>query len=193
MIDPSALKSIEDLHRLKTEGIITDSEFEQAKERLLFGKHQGAKPAASTFAALTTSPECLPAIDDHLGWITLPLKRYADFNGRSGRKEFWMFQILPLGAVLLTFFVLADGVTGYGEFKPLNGFLLLPLGLAMLALVVPQLAVQARRLHDQNRSGWLALLNLLPYVGWLIVFILMLMEGTPGPNRYGDDPRQATH
>ncbi len=176
MIDPSSLKSIEDLHRLKTEGIITDDEFERSKERLLFGQQ---KTRATAATSSTISPITMPANDDYIGWATLPLKRYADFSGRSSRKEFWLFQLLYvalfLGCVVVA---LASPRLAAGLFI-----------LGALGLVVPLLAAEVRRFHDQDQSGWYAALNLIPYVGPLVVLVFMLVEGTRGDNRFGADPK----
>jgi uncharacterized membrane protein YhaH (DUF805 family) len=71
-----------------------------------------------------------------------------------------------------------------------GGWLLLALGiLFFLATFIPQLAVTIRRFHDQDKSGWFYLLAFVPFVGGLIVFIFMLLEGTRGPNRFGPDPK----
>jgi uncharacterized membrane protein YhaH (DUF805 family) len=58
-----------------------------------------------------------------------------------------------------------------------------------LASFIPTIAVQVRRFHDQDRSGWMVLLALIPYLGGLIVLIFMCLEGTRGANRFGLDPR----
>ncbi|WP_442800310.1 DUF805 domain-containing protein [Sphingobium sp. C100] len=63
------------------------------------------------------------------------------------------------------------------------------LGLLVLALIIPSFAVQVRRFHDQDKSGWFVLLNFIPYVGGLIVLVFMFLEGTKGENRYGPDPK----
>lgn len=181
------VKSIEELHRLKSAGIITDTEFEQSKQQLLFGRGKPAAAQPERFTGLPAFTGDLPSDNDHVGWITLPLRRYADFKGRSGRKEFWMFQLLPVGLFL---FLVAVGFAfggGVGEGTAIGLSIALVM-LAVLALIVPQLAVQVRRLHDQDRSGWLVAFNLVPYIGPIIVLILMLMEGTVGENKYGPDP-----
>jgi uncharacterized membrane protein YhaH (DUF805 family) len=46
-----------------------------------------------------------------------------------------------------------------------------------------------RRFHDQDKSGWFVLLNLIPYIGGIIVLVFMCLEGTRGPNRFGPDPK----
>ncbi|WBH15284.1 DUF805 domain-containing protein [Sphingomonas radiodurans] len=186
MVDHNALKNIEELHRLKTEGVITEDDYEKAKERILFGAKAPAAGSGLASFMPAASPVPRPADDDHFGWITLPLKRYADFKGRSSRKEFWMFQLVFVAIGVIAMIGGVDLLAGTGG---LGGLTLLLTWLALIALIVPLLAVQVRRLHDQDRSGWLAAFNLLPYVGALVVYILMLMEGTPGDNQYGPDPR----
>ena len=62
-------------------------------------------------------------------------------------------------------------------------------GLLWLAIIIPSLAVTVRRLHDQDKTGWLVLLGLIPFVGGLILLVFMLLEGTKGPNQYGPDPK----
>jgi uncharacterized membrane protein YhaH (DUF805 family) len=60
-----------------------------------------------------------------------------------------------------------------------------------LAVLIPSIAVAVRRLHDQDKSGAYYFVNFIPYVGGLIFLILMVIEGTPGPNQYGPDPKAA--
>jgi uncharacterized membrane protein YhaH (DUF805 family) len=60
--------------------------------------------------------------------------------------------------------------------------------LLVIALVIPNLAVMVRRLHDQNLSGWFILLFFIPYVGSIVMIVFMCIRGTDGPNRFGSDP-----
>lgn len=188
MIDQTTLKSIEDLHRLKNEGVITEEEFERSKEKLLFGSKPASqpRPAVNPFGA---PPTALPAVEDHKGWILLPLKRYADFTGRSTRREFWMFQLIYLALFVVGFLVIGGSADAYGETSALGGLMLAMIMLALLGLLVPLLAVEVRRFHDQDRSGWFVLLNLIPYVGVILVYGMMLVDGTRGDNRFGPDPK----
>jgi uncharacterized membrane protein YhaH (DUF805 family) len=184
MVDADALKNLEKLNQLKNDGIISDVEFERSKERLLFG--------GGTRASTVSSPTGNPAANDYIGWMLLPLKRYAQFEGRASRKEFWMFQLVPLVLFLVTGIMV--GAAGQDEYGDMTGFGSFTVGLFMLALIglfVPQLAVQVRRFHDQDRSGWFALLNLIPYIGMVIVLVMMLLQGTDGDNRFGENPAQA--
>ena len=119
-------------------------------------------------------------------WMLLPLKRYADFKGRSRRKEYWMFLL----GVFIVSFVLALIQTVLG-LNSEGGFASDPLFLILLvAIIVPSLAVQVRRFHDQDKSGWFILLGLIPFVGSLIVLVFMCLEGTRGENRFGPDPKE---
>ena len=128
-------------------------------------------------------------------WMFMPLKRYGDFTGRSQRQEYWMFVlfvslVIIAGAILAV--VLAAGAPkSYGSDEPPVAMLAI-FGLLVifyLAMFIPLLAVQVRRFHDQDLSGWLVLLGFIPYVGGLIIFVFMCIDGTPGTNRFGPDPK----
>ena len=133
-----------------------------------------------------------------MSWMLLPLKRYFEFSGRSRRKEYWMF---TLGIVLVTVlslaaFVVVGRATGnFGQQAPTDGAtstslaLVAVLALAYLAILVPSIAVQVRRLHDQDMSGWFVLLGFIPGVGGIITLVFMCIEGTAGPNPFGPDPK----
>lgn len=178
MIDDEALSSIERLHKLKNDGVISEEEFEQGKARILFGNAKPAKQAR--VIGLAT-----PAPDDWLGWALLPLKRYADFSGRSSRKEFWLFALMV--GIALTGCTAFTVVDEYGILGDIGSIMAI---LVLLVTLVPTLAVQARRFHDQGKSGLLTLANLVPYVGALIVLGFMLIEGVHGDNEHGPDPVQ---
>ena len=175
MIDQEALKSLEKLHEMKSGGIISEEEFEQAKQDLLSGRRKVAPVGRSA----PKGPAELPADTNYLGWMLLPLKRYVQFEGRSSRKEFWLF-FLALNLFTLALMILSLGL-GLGMTA---GLILL----VMLGTFIPLLAVEVRRFHDQNRSGWFALLNLIPYAGPLVVLAFMLIPGAEGENEYGPDP-----
>ena len=134
-------------------------------------------------------------------WMVLPLLRYFDFAGRSRRREFWAFFLLPFAALLgvaigLARVLVAIGAAGdsghaVSDVAAYLGPALGWLGIVIAALFIPTIAVQVRRFHDQDRPGFLLLLNLVPVIGGVIVLILMCLPGTPGRNRYGPDPREA--
>ena len=129
-------------------------------------------------------------------WMILPYRRYADFSGRSRRLEYWMFtlfQFLVVVALVIVgaaFFGRSDPVGGIADDEGGSGMILIVLvGLFLVVSIVPGIAVQVRRLHDQDKSGWLILLSFIPYIGGIILLVLMLIDGTPGANRYGPDPK----
>lgn len=135
-------------------------------------------------------------------WMLMPYRRYFDFSGRSRRKEYWMFVLLTvIVAVVLVALMFGSGFP-FQEFEadgsapatpgPLFWVSSVAIGLFSLATIIPSIAVQVRRFHDQDRSGWMVLLAFIPYVGGLIVFVFMCLEGTRGPNRYGPDPKDPT-
>ena len=124
--------------------------------------------------------------------MLLPWKRYTDFAGRATRTEFCMFTA-PLLVLYAAISILATGKL-VDLTDPSTGFLgdaaaRLAILLLGSASVVPYLALQVRRFHDQNRSGWLVLVNLIPMVGSAAALAMMCLRGTPGPNRFGPDPR----
>jgi uncharacterized membrane protein YhaH (DUF805 family) len=139
-------------------------------------------------------------------WMILPLRRYAQFSGRSRRKEYWMFALfnvlvasalVALGGMLfgLDAAQLEETPAGLGFFATSAGMLL---GLYGLAVLVPSIAVTVRRLHDRNMSGWWYLLfaagGLVPVVGVIIslgFLVLMALPGSSGANRFGPDPTAA--
>ncbi len=124
-----------------------------------------------------------------MNWMLMPYYRYFEFTGRSRRMEYWMFTLFT---VLVVFAIVAVGLTvaGAAQSEDLGmtiGYI--GLGLFILASFIPGLAVQVRRFHDQNLTGWLVLLGFIPYVGGLIIIVFMCIDGTKGPNQYGADPK----
>lgn len=127
-----------------------------------------------------------------MDWMLMPLRRYADFSGRSRRKEYWMFQLLLLLVYVPLIVLMGIGMAMGTRDHPSALFFLALVVLALvgLAAIIPCLAVQVRRFHDQDKSGWFVLLGFIPYVGSLIVLVFMCLRGTPGVNRFGPDPLQ---
>jgi uncharacterized membrane protein YhaH (DUF805 family) len=100
--------------------------------------------------------------------------KYADFNGRASRPEFWWFA-LACFLVAVVFNLLRLELLG---------------ALVNLALLLPSLAVGSRRLHDIGKSGWFQLIWLIPLIGWAIM-IYWLVQPSAGPNEYGEGPAAA--
>ncbi len=123
-------------------------------------------------------------------YMILPLRRYFDFRGRSRRREYWLFVLALI--ILAVLVMIVEAQLGLGNTRRTQTSIHYDagplLGLYWLAMIIPSIAVQVRRFHDQDKSGWWVLLNLIPLFGAFALFIFMLMEGTRGPNRYGPDP-----
>jgi uncharacterized membrane protein YhaH (DUF805 family) len=115
------------------------------------------------------------------------LKKYAVFSGRSRRMEFWYFVLFNIivAVVLALIDTLLGTTTGVSSFGLLSG-------IYSLAVLIPTLAVTVRRLHDIDRTGWWILINLIPLIGTIVLLVFELTPGTPGSNRYGPGPKQAT-
>ncbi len=105
------------------------------------------------------------------------LNKYADFNGRASRSEFWWFVLFT---VIVGFVI---GIIGAIIGK--TGSTILS-GLVSLALLLPSLAVAVRRLHDVDKSGRWVFISLIPVIGGIWLLVLELTAGNPAPNAYGE-------
>jgi uncharacterized membrane protein YhaH (DUF805 family) len=111
-------------------------------------------------------------------YLTVLRDNYFNFSGRARRSEYWyyiLFNIIAIAILALLVFASEE--------------LMFLLGLYIIAVIIPTLAVAVRRLHDQNKSGWYFLVRFIPIIGTIWLLILFCTEGTRGPNRYGADPK----
>ena len=122
-----------------------------------------------------------------MSWYLEVLKKYAVFNGRARRMEYWYFVLFNI--IVLIVLSLIDVLLG--TFNIVQGVGLLS-GIYSLAVLIPTIAVTVRRLHDIDRTGWWILINLIPLIGTIVLLVFELTPGTPGSNSYGPDPKQAT-
>jgi uncharacterized membrane protein YhaH (DUF805 family) len=113
------------------------------------------------------------------------LGKYATFTGRAARPEYWWWILATI--ILLGILGIVDGaliapMMGFPAFDPEAGD---PLSaIASLALLLPNIAVGVRRLHDTDRSGWWLLLSLIPIIGSLVLLYFFVQRGTEGSNRF---------
>ena len=113
--------------------------------------------------------------------ITTCLRKYATFFGRASRSEYWWF-------VLFQFLVnVATVLIGYVAFPDDASLAELPGNLVALALLLPGLAVGARRLHDVGRSGWWQLLYMTG-IGIILLLVWFIQKSQQHPNRHGGLP-----
>ena len=110
--------------------------------------------------------------------------KYADFNGRARRKEYWMFALVYLIIVMALgiAFSIIDSIIGRPVFT-----MLLPL--VSLAVFIPSLALSVRRLHDVDKPWFWIFIAFIPLVGGIWLLVLMCTEGTRGDNQFGPDPK----
>jgi uncharacterized membrane protein YhaH (DUF805 family) len=113
--------------------------------------------------------------------VKICLNKYVDFSGRARRSEYWWFFLFN---VLVSFVAsIVDAIVGtrsggFGVFE----------ALVSLALLLPGLAVGARRLHDTTRSGWWLLIGLIPCVGFIVLIVFFVQDSHPD-NQYGPSPK----
>lgn len=123
-----------------------------------------------------------------------PLRKYTDFTGRARRSEYWLFALfvalVQMTTGILSWFV--GGDLGDEAFAtPASAVIALLYFGFCLYIFIPSMAVSFRRLHDSGRTAWWLLLGLIPILGHLVLLIFMILDGTPGENRYGPDPKAA--
>ena len=107
--------------------------------------------------------------------IKLGFSNYVNFTGRACRSEFWYWFLFVFIISLVT--AIIDRVIGASVTGTIWS----------LAVLLPNIAIIVRRLHDTDRSGWWALLWFIVIIGWIILIIWWCSKGTDGPNRFGQD------
>jgi len=112
------------------------------------------------------------------------LKKYAVFDGRARRMEYWMFVLFS--AIVSIVLSIVDAML---SLNAPGGFGLLS-GLYSVAVLIPSIAVAVRRLHDTNRSGWWIFIGIIPVLGWVALIVFMFLDSTPGDNKYGPNPKE---
>lgn len=137
--------------------------------------------------------------------IKTVLSKYAVFNGRARRSEFWWYYLaVTIVETILYVALVVPGLSAYTAATmeaAMAGSTVAPampgsltagylvVSLVGLALFLPTLGASVRRLHDTDRSGFWVLLGLVPFVGVIILIVWWASNGTPGPNQYGPDPK----
>jgi len=109
---------------------------------------------------------------------------YAQFNGRASRSEYWWFQLFIVLAAIVLYIV---GILLAVVLHTTAIAIVVSIAILVfyIASIIPSLAVLCRRLHDSDRSGWWFWIVLIPYIGSLILLILLLLPSTAGYNRFG--------
>ena len=132
-----------------------------------------------------------------MNWYLEVLKKYAVFEGRARRKEYWFFVLFNILISIVLAFI--DQLTGNvdaevglgiltGNVDAETGIGILS-GIYALGVAIPGIAVSVRRLHDTGRSGWWLLITFVPVIGALVFFYFMVLDSDPERNEYGPSPK----
>ena len=105
------------------------------------------------------------------------LKKYAVFEGRARRKEYWMYVLFDIIAMVIL--AIIGTVINFPYLASIYG----------LAVLLPSLAVAIRRLQDTGRSGWWIFITLVPAIGSIWLIVLLATDSQPGQNQYGPNPK----
>lgn len=119
-----------------------------------------------------------------MNWYLKVLNSYKDFNGRARRKEYWMFVLYNIlfsfaAALLDRMLGISWNSTGYGPLYAVYG----------LVIIIPNLAVLIRRLHDIGKSGWMLLVVFIPFIGPFWLLYLLIKDSEEEMNQYGENPK----
>ncbi|MGC6430000.1 MAG: DUF805 domain-containing protein [Jejuia sp.] len=117
-------------------------------------------------------------------YLTVLIDNYANFSGRARREEYWMYVLFWILTVIFIIFgskFLQESID--------NSWGAAIFGAFLIGTLIPWLAVNVRRLHDQGKSGGYFFINFIPIVGRIWYLVLMCTDGEPNANRYGPDPK----
>jgi len=120
-----------------------------------------------------------------MDWYIQVIKKYAVFSGRARRKEYWFFVLFNI--LISIALSMVDVMLGTANADTGTGLLG---GIYSLAVLIPSIAVLVRRLHDTDRTGWWALIGLIPIIGWIVLFVFLVQDSRPGQNQYGPNPKE---
>lgn len=120
-----------------------------------------------------------------MNWYIEAFKKYAVFDGRARRKEYWMF-------ILFNCIIVSVLAVAVGEIYESTGSLFALSVLYSFAVLIPSLAVSVRRLHDTGRSGWWLLIYFVPFMGFIVLLIFAVLDSQAGENQYGPNPKGVT-
>jgi uncharacterized membrane protein YhaH (DUF805 family) len=115
--------------------------------------------------------------------VKMSFAKYASFDGRARRSEYWYFTLFHWLVILLA------GVASYLVMLAIPALAIILYSIVIFGTLLPHLAVSVRRLHDVNRTGWWYLLGCVPPLGTIVLLVWFCTDGTRGPNRFGADPK----
>jgi len=122
-------------------------------------------------------------------WYLKVWQQYADFSGRARRTEYWMFFLFNFIIVMLFYMAIGAFALNSNGGGLLYGVMFL-LVIYALAMFIPALAVEVRRLHDMGKSGWWIFIAFIPLIGSIWLLVLLCMDSQPGSNEWGKNPKE---
>lgn len=163
---------------------------EDARDIFLLASKQTVLPPINTDAAYV--PAVSTKSEGMFRYFLRALSRnYFQFYGRARRAEYWGYTLFYVITLIVCF--IADSVVSAFVFAAYAdgeaGFLPIFIVLFYVYSIIPGISITVRRLHDQDMSGWLFLLNIIPYIGPIIIFILMFFDSRPQLNKHGPSPK----
>ncbi len=131
-----------------------------------------------------------------MDWYLMVWRKYAEFDGRSRRSEYWMFVLFNFLVTIGLGVLGGIGLAFMREAGAVVAVLFIPLVLYVLAAIIPSVAVAVRRFHDIGKSGWMLLLLIvlgaIPFLGIVaavIQIVFLCTDSDPGINQYGPNPK----
>lgn len=119
-----------------------------------------------------------------MNWYLKVLNQYSDFSGRARRTEYWMFALFNLIFAIVA--MVLDNLIGSTISSLPYGFIYF---IYALAILIPNLAVTVRRLHDSGKSGWYIFISLIPLIGGIWLIVLLATDSEVGDNKWGPNPK----
>jgi len=107
------------------------------------------------------------------------------FEGRINRLRYWLNSLIPIAIMMVGIVVLGATARGDEGANPIGGFIML---VVVIIATWISLAIQVKRWHDLDQSGWWVIAGAVPYVNIIVLIILGFIKGTKGPNRFGANP-----
>ncbi len=120
---------------------------------------------------------------------------YANFNGRARRSEYWWFILflvllsLVVNIVVSNLAYLAFNIDNISIRNFIFFIIVLVISVYVLGMIIPNITVRVRRIHDIGKSGWYVLLTFIPFIGGIFLLIFTLTDSEPGDNMYGANPK----
>ena len=156
-----------------------------------FRRQFGEVPSVPTETGQSIETVNTTSADCHIGFmdaVRICMKeKYASFQGRASRCEFWYFALFCFIAYFTVAIVgaILGAVISGGDSDSAAGMMVILYGIASLVMICPGISVFVRRLHDTGRSGWWYWLGLVPYIGGIVLFVFCCLSSQKEDNEYG--------